>query len=37
MQKKPLILITGACGFIGSGLVRYLNDQGYDNLLLFDN
>jgi len=37
MQKKPLILITGACGFIGSGLVRYLNDQGYDNLLLVDN
>lgn len=33
-QKK--ILITGAAGFIGSGLVRHLNGQGYTNLVLTD-
>ena len=31
------IVITGAAGFIGSCVVRYLNDQGYNNLLLIDN
>ena len=38
MQKKDnLILITGALGFIGSGVVRSLNDKGYYNLLLVDD
>ncbi len=41
MQKKidsqSLIVITGAAGFIGSCLVRYLNDQGYFNLALVDD
>lgn len=32
-----LIVITGALGFIGSCLVRHLNDQGYCNLLLVDD
>jgi len=32
-----LIVVTGAAGFIGSGVVRYLNDQGYKNLLLVDD
>ena len=32
----PLIVITGAAGFIGSGVVRHLNDQGYSNLALVD-
>jgi len=32
-----LIVITGAAGFIGSNVVRYLNDQGYSNLLLVDD
>lgn len=32
-----LIVITGAAGFIGSNLVRHLNDIGYSNLLLVDN
>ncbi|NGX50346.1 MAG: ADP-L-glycero-D-manno-heptose-6-epimerase [Chlamydiae bacterium] len=32
-----LIVITGAAGFIGSGVVRYLNDKGFSNLLLVDD
>jgi len=32
-----LIVITGAAGFIGSGVVRYLNDKGLSNLLLVDD
>ncbi|MEM8727729.1 MAG: ADP-glyceromanno-heptose 6-epimerase [Chlamydiota bacterium] len=32
-----LIIITGAAGFIGSGVVRYLNQRGYNNLLLVDD
>lgn len=31
------IIITGAAGMIGSGVVRYLNDQGYTNLILVDD
>lgn len=31
-----LIVITGAAGFIGSCVVRCLNDRGYHNLLLVD-
>ncbi len=36
MQKEPII-ITGAAGFIGSALVRHLNEQGLQNLLLVDD
>ncbi|MCF7851693.1 MAG: ADP-glyceromanno-heptose 6-epimerase [Simkaniaceae bacterium] len=32
-----LIVITGAAGFIGSGVVRYLNEKGYHNLVLVDD
>ncbi|MCB1108908.1 MAG: ADP-glyceromanno-heptose 6-epimerase [Chlamydiia bacterium] len=32
-----LIIVTGAAGFIGSGVVRHLNDQGYTNLILVDD
>lgn len=32
-----LIVITGAAGFIGSCVVRYLNDKGLTNLLLVDD
>lgn len=31
------IIITGAAGFIGSAVVRHLNDLGYDHLLLVDD
>lgn len=32
-----IIVVTGACGFIGAGIVRYLNDLGIDRLLLVDD
>ncbi|NBO24297.1 MAG: ADP-glyceromanno-heptose 6-epimerase [Chlamydiae bacterium] len=41
MTKKiyddQLIIITGALGFIGSGVVKYLNEKGYKNLVLVDD
>lgn len=36
-SDEKLIIVTGASGFIGSGIVRYLNDLGYTNLLLIDD
>lgn len=40
-QKKifddQIIIITGASGFIGSGVVRYLNDKNLSNLVLVDD
>lgn len=41
-HKKPLyddkfIVVTGASGFIGSGVVRYLNDKGYNNIICVDD
>lgn len=36
MDKNATIIVTGAAGFIGSCLVGYLNQQGYDNLVLVD-
>jgi ADP-L-glycero-D-manno-heptose 6-epimerase len=35
-DPKDYIVVTGAAGFIGSCLVGYLNQQGYDNLILVD-
>ena len=32
-----MIIVTGAAGFIGSNLVRGLNDAGEDNLLVVDH
>ena len=32
-----MIAVTGALGFIGSCLVRKLNDEGHDNLLVVDD
>jgi len=32
-----MIIITGAAGFIGSNLVKYLNDNGYNDLVLVDD
>lgn len=37
IYNDQLIVITGAAGFIGSGVVRYLNNQGRNNLLLVDD
>jgi ADP-L-glycero-D-manno-heptose 6-epimerase len=42
MKQKQIfddqyIVITGAAGFIGSGVVRYLNDKGLHNLILVDD
>lgn len=31
------IIVTGAAGFIGSCMVQYLNDAGYENLILVDD
>lgn len=37
MQKENMIAITGAAGFIGSYLVSYLNNNGFENLILVDD
>ncbi len=31
------IIITGAAGFIGSCLVKYLNEKGFENLIIVDD
>jgi len=36
MEKPPMILITGAAGFIGSCLLQYMNEQGVENIILVD-
>jgi ADP-L-glycero-D-manno-heptose 6-epimerase len=36
MENKEYIVVTGAAGFIGSGLAGYLNQQGYTDLILVD-
>ena len=37
IDNDRLIIITGAAGFIGSGVIRDLNDKGYYRLLLVDD
>jgi len=37
MYDDQLIVITGAAGFIGSCCVKYLNEKGFNNLLLVDD
>lgn len=37
LYDDQLIVITGAAGFIGSALVRELNNAGYKNLILVDD
>lgn len=36
MEKDALIIVTGAAGFIGSCIVQFLNNHGYENLILVD-
>ncbi len=36
MDKKSTIIVTGAAGFIGSCMVSFLNQQGFENLILVD-
>jgi ADP-L-glycero-D-manno-heptose 6-epimerase len=36
-MTEKIIVITGAAGLIGSGVVRHLNDQGKNNLVLVDD
>ncbi len=37
MDKNATIVVTGAAGFIGSCLVGFLNNTGYQNLILVDD
>jgi len=37
MNNDTAIIVTGAAGFIGSCMVQYLNEQGYENLILVDD
>lgn len=36
INNVSAIVVTGAAGFIGSCMVGYLNEQGYENLILVD-
>lgn len=36
VDKNALIVVTGAAGFIGSCMVGYLNEHGYENLIVVD-
>jgi ADP-L-glycero-D-manno-heptose 6-epimerase len=37
MENNQYIILTGAAGFIGSAMAGYLNEQGYENLVLVDD
>lgn len=36
MQNNSKIVVTGAAGFIGSCMVQWLNEKGFENLILAD-
>ncbi len=36
-NQQSAIIVTGAAGFIGSCLIQFLNDNGYENLILVDD
>ncbi len=35
--QDQYIIVTGAAGFIGSCMVQFLNEQGYENLIIVDD
>lgn len=35
-SKRQNIVVTGGAGFIGSGVVRHLNDKGHSNIIVVD-
>ncbi len=35
--KDKYIVVTGGAGFIGSGVIRVLNDQGFKNIIVVDD
>lgn len=37
MSNQPTIVVTGTAGFIGSVFVQFLNEHGWDQLLLVDD
>ncbi|MFO0414660.1 MAG: NAD-dependent epimerase/dehydratase family protein, partial [Bacteroidota bacterium] len=37
INKQSLILVTGAAGFIGSCMIRWLNDHGYNQIIAVDD
>lgn len=37
IYDDQLIVVTGGAGFIGSGVVRYLNDRGLTNIVIVDD
>src|SRR5438128_12550892 len=37
LPSPPSCIVTGAAGFIGSCMVQYLNEQGYEKLILVDD
>lgn len=36
MQKNASILVTGAAGFIGSCMIQWLNERGYNSIIAVD-
>jgi len=37
IYDDQLIVVTGGAGFIGSGIIRHLNDRGINNIVVIDN
>ncbi len=36
MKRDKKIIVTGGAGFIGSGVIRHLNEQGFGNIIVVD-